>query len=60
MFGQMAARRGVIVLNDPVGLAKALNKLYFQLFPSEVRPKTLITRKPRTSRISCEHVNRSS
>ena len=44
MFGRAALRRGVIVLNDPDGLAKAMNKMYFQLFPEEVRPKTLITR----------------
>jgi glutathione synthase len=43
-FGRMAIRRGVIVLNDPNGLAKALNKMYFQHFPEEVRPRTLITR----------------
>jgi glutathione synthase len=44
LFGRMAMRRGVIVLNDPNGLAKATNKMYFQSFPEEVRPKTLITR----------------
>ena len=44
VFGQMAARRGVIVLNDPEGLAKAVNKVYFQHFPPSVRPKTLVTR----------------
>jgi glutathione synthase len=43
-FGRIAMRNGVIVLNDPNGLAKALNKMYFQLFPEEVRPRTLITR----------------
>jgi len=43
-FGRIAMRHGVIVLNDPNGLAKAVNKTYFQLFPEEVRPKTLITR----------------
>lgn len=43
-FGRMAMRRGVIVLNDPNGLAKAMNKMYFQQFPEEVRPRTLITR----------------
>mgnify|MGYP006303640133 CR=1 FL=1 len=43
-FGRMAMRSGVIVLNDPNGLAKALNKMYFQEFPEEVRPHTLITR----------------
>jgi glutathione synthase len=36
-------RHGVIVLNDPNGLAKAMDKMYFQLFPEEVRPATLIT-----------------
>ena len=43
-FGRIAMRHGVIVLNDPNGLAKAMNKMYFQLFPEEVRPRTLITR----------------
>ena len=43
-FGRVAMRHGVIVLNDPNGLAKAMNKMYFQLFPAEVRPKTIITR----------------
>ena len=43
-FGRVAMRHGVIVLNDPNGLGKALNKMYFQLFPEEVRPRTLITR----------------
>ena len=44
MFGRAALRRGVIVLNDPNGLAQGVNKMYFQLFPEEVRPATLITR----------------
>jgi len=44
IFGRVAMRHGVIVLNDPNGLSKALNKMYFQLFPEEVRPRTLITR----------------
>lgn len=43
-FGRIAMRNGVIVLNDPNGLAKAVNKSYFQLFPEEVRPNTMITR----------------
>ena len=43
-FGRIAMRHGVIGLNDPNGLAKALNKSYFQLFPEEVRPRTMITR----------------
>lgn len=44
MFGRRAVSHGVIVLNDPDGLARANNKMYFQGFPEEVRPKTLITR----------------
>lgn len=43
-FGRLATRRGVVVVNDPNGLAKASSKMYFQLFPAEVRPQTLITR----------------
>ncbi|MDA1370439.1 MAG: glutathione synthetase [Proteobacteria bacterium] len=42
-FGRVAMRRGVIVVNDPEGLNKAMNKMYFQLFPEEVRPRTLIS-----------------
>ena len=45
IFGRVAMRHGVIVLNDPNGLAKAQNKMYFQLFPAEVRPTTLISRE---------------
>ncbi|WP_442483492.1 glutathione synthetase [Aeoliella sp. SH292] len=44
LFGQLAASRGVLVLNDPVNLANALNKTYFQHFPEQVRPKTCISR----------------
>ena len=44
VFGRVAMRHGVIVLNDPNGLAKATNKMYFQLFPESVRPRTLISR----------------
>jgi len=44
-FGRVAMRHGVIVLNDPNGLTRAMSKMYFQLFPEEVRPRTLITRE---------------
>lgn len=44
VFGGAALSRGVAVLNDPRGAYKALNKMYLMLFPSEVRPRTLITR----------------
>lgn len=43
-FGRIAMRHGVIVVNDPGGLSKAASKMYFQLFPEEVRPGTIITR----------------
>ncbi len=44
LFGREAARRGVIVLNDPDSLGRATNKLYFQSFPAEARAQTLITK----------------
>ena len=44
LFGREAVKRGVIVLNDPDSLGRAINKLYFQSFPMEVRAETLITR----------------
>ena len=44
LFGREAVKRGVIVLNDPDSLGKAINKLYFQSFPSDARAETLITR----------------
>jgi glutathione synthase len=43
-FGRILLRHGVIIVNDPNGLAKAASKMYFQMFPEEVRPRTLITR----------------
>lgn len=45
IFGRVAMHGGVIVLNDPNGLSKAMNKMYFQSFPEEVRPRTIITRE---------------
>jgi glutathione synthase len=53
-FGRMAMRMGVVVLNDPNGLAKALNKSYFQMFPPEVRPSTIITRDRKDIRAFAE------
>jgi glutathione synthase len=44
MFGQLAVKHDVIVLNDPTGLAKSLNKLYFQQFPKIIRLDTLISK----------------
>ncbi len=44
-FGRLARRHGVIVVNDPDGLAVAVNKMYLQYFPAHVRPLTLISRQ---------------
>lgn len=47
VFGELLTRRGVVVLNDPVGLGRALNKLHFHQFhqfPAQLRPPTLVTR----------------
>lgn len=44
IFGQMASKQGVIVLNDPFALSDAINKIYFQYFPEKVRPRTVISR----------------
>jgi len=46
IFGQIAMRDGVIVLNHPASLSDAINKMYFQHFPEILRPKTIITRDP--------------
>jgi len=43
-FGRIAAERGVLVLNDPDGLAGATSKLYFQSFPATLRAPTLISK----------------
>ena len=45
-FGQLIASLGVLVVNDPMSLANALSKAYFQHFPEIVRPRTLISREP--------------
>lgn len=44
VFGQIAVTRGVLVLSHPYTLSYAINKMYFQHFPEEVRPKTIISR----------------
>lgn len=44
VFGQVALQDGVIVLNDPYTLSDSVNKMYFQQFPEDVRPKAIITR----------------
>jgi glutathione synthase len=44
LFGQLAVRRGVLVLDHPDTLAYAESKLYLEQFPAAVRIRTLITR----------------
>lgn len=44
VFGEEAQRHGVLVLNDPGGLAHALSKLYLERFPSSMRPESIVTR----------------
>jgi glutathione synthase len=44
IFGQIAVKNGVIVLNNPSKLANAINKMYFQHFPEVLRPSTIISR----------------
>ncbi|MGB3607000.1 MAG: glutathione synthetase [Psychroserpens sp.] len=44
IFGEIAMRNDVLVLNHPNSLAGAVNKMYFQHFPEILRPKTVITR----------------
>jgi len=44
VFGQIAMANGVLVVNDPYALMSSFNKMYFQHFPEEVRPRTIISR----------------
>jgi glutathione synthase len=49
-FGRLAQQAGVVVVNNPEGLYHAVNKLYLQLFPKAIRPRSLISRNPQTVR----------
>ncbi|MDA1370440.1 MAG: glutathione synthase [Proteobacteria bacterium] len=42
-FGRVALLGGVIVLNDPNALALAMDKMYLQLLPEAVRPRSVIS-----------------
>jgi glutathione synthase len=44
LFGQAALEHGVVVLNHPYSLSWAIDKMYFQQFPEQVRPRAIITR----------------
>ncbi|MDJ0929019.1 MAG: glutathione synthetase [Gammaproteobacteria bacterium] len=43
-FGRLCVGRNVMVFNDPDGLAHAVNKIYLHAFPSEIRPRSIVTR----------------
>ncbi|MFC1960852.1 hypothetical protein ACFLYO_09080 [Chloroflexota bacterium] len=58
IFSRMAMNSGVIVVNDPNGLAKATNKMYFQGFPEEVRPPDADYTGPKRNQGLCERVRR--
>ena len=45
LFGELAARAGVQVVNDPTGMSRAVNKLYLEHLPRPARPESVITRK---------------
>ena len=47
VFGQIAMKNGVLVLNHPETLPNSINKMYFQHFPEIIRPRTIITRDPK-------------
>src|SRR5690606_34627036 len=42
-FAREAKSLGVLVLNDPDGLARATNKLYLRHLPRQFRPSTMVT-----------------
>lgn len=44
IFGEIAVRNNVLVVNHPTSLASAVNKMYFQHFPEILRPETIISR----------------
>lgn len=44
IFGGIAVRDQVLVVNHPSSLASAVNKMYFQHFPEILRPRTIISR----------------
>ena len=44
LFGDLAAQRGVVVLNDPIGMARAVTKLYLEHLPRAARPESIVTR----------------
>lgn len=58
-LARTARRRGLVVLNDPDGLAVANNALYLSAFPAAMRPETLISRDPGALRRFIERAGRA-
>ena len=48
VFGQMLTGRGVTVVNNPMSLIRATSKLYLEEFPEKIRPRSLVTRDPKS------------
>lgn len=49
-LGRRLKHAGVLVVNDPDGLARAGSKMYLAGFPAQIRPRTLITRSAERAR----------
>src|SRR4030095_9723638 len=45
-FGRRLKQSGVLVVNDPDGLARSGSKMYLAGFPAAIRPQTPIRRSP--------------
>ncbi|MEX2582366.1 MAG: glutathione synthase [Gemmatimonadota bacterium] len=45
VFGRMAVLQGVIVLSHPFTVGFAVNKMYLEHFPRDIRPESVITRR---------------
>ncbi len=55
-WATLLAERGRLVLNDPLGLARAASKLSLHRLPAEVRPATLVTRSLRVARAFADEI----
>ena len=57
-FGQLASRLGVVVLSDPDGLVKAIDKTYVERLPPGIRPPSMVTRMPEAIKGFVEELGR--
>lgn len=56
-LGQLALEEGVIVLEHPYTLSYAVNKMYLEHFPADVRPRSIVTRDPQEVRRFYDELN---